>query len=172
MAPRSLSAAPGDYDELIKRSASVWMPTVDWRLWRAQIETESAFKASATSPVGAQGLAQVMPGTFRDIARASGIVGDPYDPEVNLMAGAWYMARQRAIFKAPRPETDRHNLACGAYNAGAGNIIRAQRLAGDPSGWEPVASVLPQVTGRHATETVNYVKRIRATYRRYILTGI
>lgn len=125
-------------------------------------------RAGATSPVGAMGLAQIMPATFRDI----GMKGDPYDPEVNLNAGAWYMARMRGIFKAPRPDTERHNLACAAYNAGAGHIIKAQRLAGNPVGWEPVAAVLPQVTGRHATETQNYVKRIRETYRRYILTGV
>lgn len=148
------------------------MPTVDWRLWRAQIETESAFRAGARSPVGAMGLAQVMPGTFRDIARVSGINGDPFDPEVNLNAGAWYMARMRGMFKAPRPDAERHNLACAAYNAGAGHIIRAQKLAGDPQAWEPVAAVLPQVTGRHSTETINYVKRIRATYRRYIISGL
>lgn len=148
------------------------MPSVDWRLWRAQIETESAMRAGATSPVGAMGLAQVMPATFRDISKASGIAGNPYDPEVNINAGAWYMAKQRAIFKAPRPEADKHNLACASYNAGAGNIIKAQRLAGNPEGWEPVAETLPKVTGHHSTETINYVKRIRETYRRYILTGL
>lgn len=147
------------------------MPAVDWRLWRAQIETESAMRHTARSPVGAMGLAQVMPGTFRDIARASGINGDPFDPETNLNAGAFYMARMRSVFKAPRPEIDRHNLACAAYNAGSGHIIRAQKLAGDPLGWGPVALTLPQVTGRHSTETINYVKRIRATYRRYIFSG-
>lgn len=129
-------------------------------------------RPTARSPVGAMGLAQVMPGTFRDIARQSGINGDPFDPDVNLNAGAFYMARQRSVFKTPRPEIDRHNLACAAYNAGVGHVIRAQKLAGDPLGWEPVAAVLPQVTGRHSTETINYVKRIRATYRRYLLTGI
>jgi soluble lytic murein transglycosylase-like protein len=118
------------------------------------------------------GLAQVMPATFRDISRASGISGDPFNPETNLNAGAWYMARQRAIFKAPRPEAERHNLACAAYNSGAGNIIKAQRIAGNPEGWQPVAEALPQVTGRHSTETISYVKRIRETYRRYILTGL
>jgi membrane-bound lytic murein transglycosylase F len=118
------------------------------------------------------GLAQVMPATFRDISRASGISGDPFDPETNLNAGAYYMAKQRAIFKAPRPEAERHNLACAAYNAGVGHIIKAQRIAGNPEGWEPVAAVLPQVTGRHSIETINYVRRIRETYRRYILTGL
>lgn len=100
------------------------------------------------------------------------MAGNPYAAEVNLMAGAYYMARMRGIFKAPRPEAERHNLACAAYNAGAGNIIRAQRLAGNPQGWGPVAAALPQVTGRHSAETVNYVKRIRATHARYVAQGL
>lgn len=147
------------------------MPGIDWRLWRAQVETESAFRSDAKSPVGAMGLSQIMPGTFKDISKAAGIRGNPFDPDVNLMAGAWYMAKMRATFKAPRPEIDRHNLAAASYNAGAGNIIKAQKLAGNPAGWDPVAEKLPLVTGRHSTETVNYVKRIRANYRRYLLAG-
>ena len=148
------------------------MPFIDWRLWKAQVEAESAFRAKATSPVGAMGLSQIMPATFADIGKESGISGNPYNPEINLMAGAWYMQKMRNVFKAPRPEIEKHNLACASYNAGAGNIIKAQKLAGNPAGWQPVADVLHQVTGRHSTETINYVKRIRANYRRYIITGV
>lgn len=160
-----------EYDALVKRSAETWMPSVDWRLWKAQVKAESGFRAGATSPVGAMGLSQVMPATFREIATRSGIRGNPYDPEINLMAGAWYMAKQRAIFKAPRPEVDRHNLASAAYNAGVGNIIKAQQLVGNPPEWEPVAQALPRITGHHAKETTDYVKRIRANYRAYLLSG-
>lgn len=156
---------------MIAASAAEYMPEVDWRLWKAQVQAESAFRVNATSPVGAMGLSQVMPATFREISERAGIRGNPYDPMTNLRAGAWYMARQRAIFKAPRPESDRHDLACAAYNAGAGNVIKAQRLAGNPAGWAPVAAVLHQVTGHHSTETVNYVKRIRENYRAYLLNG-
>lgn len=118
------------------------------------------------------GCAQIMPATMRDITRLSGITGSAYDPETGINAGAWYLARMRGIFKAPRPERERHNLAMASYNAGAGNIIRAQRVAGGPEDWQPVADVLDQVTGRHATETRNYVIKINATYRRYILSGL
>lgn len=147
----------------------MYMPEVDWKLWKAQVHTESAFKPNAVSPVGAQGLSQVMPSTFRDISRDSGIVGNPFDPEVNLMAGAYYMAKMRRTFKAPRPDIERHKLACASYNAGAGNIIKAQRIAGNPIEWEPVSLVLVQVTGKHSVETTNYVKRIYSTYKSYLI---
>lgn len=157
------------YDRMIAASTAMYMPEVDWRLWKAQVYTESAFKVNAVSPVGAQGLSQIMPGTFMQISKESGIVGNPFDPQTNLMAGAYYMAKMRRVYKAPRPDIERHKLACASYNAGAGNIIKAQRIAGNPKEWEPVSLVLVQVTGKHSTETVNYVKRIYGTYEKYLL---
>jgi len=147
------------------------MPSVDWRLWKAQVKAESSFKAGAISPVGAMGLSQIMPATFAEIGQRSGIKGDPFDPEVNLMAGAWYMNRQRAIFKSPRPDYERHNLAMASYNAGAGSIIKAQQLAGNPHGWQPVAEKLHLVTGKHSKETIDYVTKIRAFHRAMLIAG-
>ena len=167
--PRSSLAS--QYDRMIERSANTFMPSVDWRLWKAQVKAESAFNPLAKSPVGAQGLSQIMPATFAEIAKKSGIAGSPFDPEVNLMAGAWYMARMRNTFKAPRPEHEKHNLAMASYNAGAGHIIKAQRLAGNPAEWQPVADKLHLVTGKHAEETRNYVSTIQKYYRYYLLTG-
>lgn len=147
------------------------MPSVDWRLWKSQVKAESAFKAGAVSPVGAMGLSQIMPATFAEIGKRSGIAGNPFDPEINLMAGAWYMNQQRSIFKAPRPDFERHNLAMAAYNAGAGNIIKAQRLAENTPDWQPVADKLHLVTGRHSKETIDYVSKIRAFHRAMLISG-
>lgn len=164
--PLSFSA---DLDRIIKRSAEMYLPGVDWLLWKAQIKQESSFNCNATSPVGAQGCAQIMPATMRDISRLSGILGSAYDPEIGIAAGAFYMAQQRAIFRAPRPDFERHNLAMAAYNAGAGSIIKAQKLAGNPPEWQPVADKLHLVTGRHSHETIGYVKRIRQFHKAYLL---
>lgn len=133
---------------------------------------ESAGRAGAVSPVGAMGLAQVMPGTFADIGRKSGITGNPFDPLTNLRAGAWYMASLRKQFHTRRSADDRHSLALGSYNAGVGNIVRAQRIAGDPVEWQPVSDALPQVTGRHAKETQDYVVKIWQYYRSYVAAGL
>lgn len=168
----SLAAHGEELDPIIKRSAETWLPGVDWRLWRAQIAAESAFNCNATSPVGAMGCAQIMPATMRDISKNSGIIGNPYDPEIGINAGAFYMSRMRAIFKAPRPEKEKHNLSMASYNAGAGNIIKAQKLAGNPPNWQPVADVLHKVTGKHSKETIDYVYKINNTYHNYILRGL
>lgn len=149
----------------------MYMPEIDWKLWKAQVHTESAFNPNARSPVGAQGLSQVMPGTFMQISKESGIQGNPYDPQTNLNAGAYYMAKMRRTFKAPRPDIERHKLACASYNAGAGHIIKAQKIAGNPIDWQPVSLVLVQVTGKHSVETTNYVKRIYRTYQTYLIVS-
>lgn len=103
-----------------------------------------------------------MPGTWNDVTLAMGLgLVDRTTAEVSLQAGAFYMARQRAIWKAPRPEADRHDLAMASYNAGAGNIIKAQRLCGEPALYPAIMACLPRVTGHHAKETLGYAPAIR-----------
>ncbi|MBM1504430.1 lytic transglycosylase domain-containing protein, partial [Sulfitobacter mediterraneus] len=77
----------------------------DWlKLFRANIEIESAFRQSAVSSAGAIGLGQLMPATARDL----GV--DPRDPLQNLDGSARYLAMMLELFGDPR-------LALAAYNA-------------------------------------------------------
>lgn len=146
----------------IKDSAARWMPGVDWRLWAAQVYQESRFNCRAVSPAGAQGCTQIMPGTWGDISNRLGWqVADPFSAELNIEAGAYYMAQMRAVWTSKRPEKERHDLAMASYNAGAGNILKAQKLAGGALDWSTVALKLPDVTGQHSRETINYVHSIR-----------
>jgi soluble lytic murein transglycosylase-like protein len=153
---------PERFQAPLKRSAGRWLPGVDWRLWAAQVYQESRFNCKAVSPVGARGCAQVMPGTWKDVSTSLGWqAADPFSADLGIEAGAYYMARMRAVWKFPRPEKDRHDLAMASYNAGAGHIIRAQKLAGGALHWPPVATKLPEVTGKHSRETIMYVQLIR-----------
>jgi len=63
-----------------------------------------------TSRAGAMGLMQLMPGTYRDLARTHGLGPDPYDPRDNILAGAAYLSVLRARFGYPG--------LFAAYNAG------------------------------------------------------
>jgi soluble lytic murein transglycosylase-like protein len=160
---------PDRYDLQIRLAARHWLPGVDWRLYKAQLIQESQLNPAAVSPVGAKGLAQFMPGTWQQWQQKSGTHLSPHDPAQAIEAGAWYMGNLRLIWRSPRPEVDRHNLAMASYNAGAGNIIKAQRACGNPPGYEAIMACLPQITGRHAAETRGYAPRIRAIYVRLML---
>lgn len=82
-------------------------------LLEAVVWQESRWRANAVSPAGARGLAQLMPGTARDL----GV--DPDDPFANLEGGARYLRQQLDRFDG---DLER---ALAAYNAGPGRVIRS-----------------------------------------------
>jgi hypothetical protein len=84
----------------------------------------------------------------------------PFDAEFAIESGAYHMAKQRAIWHMDRSEYDRHSLALASYNAGAGHLIQAQKLANGAVQYAPIAQHLPTVTGDDAIETTNYVAKV------------
>ena len=63
----------------------------DWRNFKAQAIAESKLTTDAKSYVGAEGIMQIMPGTFDEIKRRNKFVkGSVMDPKVNIRAGVWY----------------------------------------------------------------------------------
>lgn len=83
---------------------------IDPDLFLRLVQQESAFNPAAVSPVGAMGLAQLMPATAQEL----GV--DPNDPIQNLQGGARYLRQQLDTFGGDP------SLALAAYNAGAGNV--------------------------------------------------
>ena len=82
-------------------------------LIEALVWQESRWQAGAVSPVGARGLAQLMPGTAREL----GV--DPNDPFANLEGGARYLRAQLDRFGGDVEK------ALAAYNAGPGRVIKS-----------------------------------------------
>jgi len=141
-------------------------PAFNWRHFKAQAIAESRLKENAASHVGAVGLMQIMPPTYKEITkRHLYIKGSSNDPKWNIAAGISYNRSIWNIFKADRPFQDRLDFMFGAYNAGKGNIIQAQkrakRLGINPDVWSSIEQTLPQVTGRHSKETLDYVGKIK-----------
>lgn len=145
------------------------MPHADWRLLKAQCIAESALDPFAVSPVGAQGLCQFMPNTWADMQKRNADLVSPFIPESSIYAAAMYMADLNRFWRSPRPHKDRYCLAMASYNAGAGNLVKAQRLATDKVHCEPIMSELYQVTGHHSRETCGYIKRIMRIYPQLLL---
>jgi len=114
----------------------------------------------ARSPVGAEGIAQFMPGTAKDVWERMGYrTVNPRAAGPSIKAGAFYMADLRGKWKAERPEKDRMQLAQASYNAGFGNLLKSQRKCGGNL-WTDISPCLRLVTGRHHKETLTYVERI------------
>lgn len=82
-------------------------------LIEALVWQESRWRSGAVSPVGARGLAQLMPGTARELGVNAA------DPFANLEGGARYLRAQMDRFGGDVEK------ALAAYNAGPGRVIKS-----------------------------------------------
>ncbi|MBZ2178495.1 MAG: lytic transglycosylase domain-containing protein [Acidobacteriota bacterium] len=96
--------------QLVENAANHY--NVDPLLVHAVIAVESNYNPYAVSPVGAQGLMQLMPGTARQLG-----VRNAFDAEENIRAGVRHLRDLQDQYKDDR-------LALAAYNAGAGAVNR------------------------------------------------
>lgn len=155
------------YDTHFKKySKHFFGPTFSWHHFKAQAIAESRLKKNAISRVGAKGIMQIMPETFKEIKRKSRVLkGSREHPKWSIAAGIWYNRSLWKMWKAERPLQDRLDFMFGSYNAGKGNILKAQVLAKklnlDPNLWSSIVKTLSSITGKHSTETIGYVKKIK-----------
>lgn len=105
--PKYRGSYKGPYIEMARAAARRHGVPED--LFLRLVNQESRFKPKARSHKGAIGLAQLMPGTAKDL----GV--DPHDPQQNLEGGARYLKMMYDQFGSWR-------LALAAYNAGPGAV--------------------------------------------------
>ena len=105
--------SPGELEPLIHEVSQ--QHNLPPSLIKAVIRVESNFNPGATSPKGAQGLMQLMPGTADDLQ-----VVNPYDAQENVWAGTRYLKMLLEKFNYRLP------LALAAYNAGPKRVDQHQ----------------------------------------------
>ena len=147
-------------------------PAFDWRYFKAQGFAESGLKPTAKSWVGARGIMQLMPSTYREIASHRPEFGPIDQPEWNIAAGIMHDRYLWDLWRKNIDEDDRHHFMFASYNAGEGTINRALVAAlkkgGGPE-WSSIVEIAPTVQRWRYTETLGYVRRIDSTYAK--LTG-
>jgi soluble lytic murein transglycosylase-like protein len=89
------------------------------------VRTESEFKTTATSHVGAIGLTQLMPATARGMRRGT-TVADLRNPAINLSIGFRYLREMLRKYDGDA------ELALTAYNRGPGTVDRVLKRGGNP----------------------------------------
>ncbi|ESK46165.1 lytic transglycosylase domain-containing protein [Acinetobacter oleivorans] len=127
------------FDHIIKQAAL--QHGVSEGLIKAVMHTESGFNVNARSPVGAQGLMQLMPATARRFN-----VTNAFDAQQNIFAGAKYLSWLLKRFGGNT------QMALAAYNAGEGNV---DKYGGIPP----------------FRETQDYVRRVTSRYQNLYSSG-
>lgn len=130
----NIQAAP-DLQGIIREAAARYQLPEAWIT--EVIRAESNGNARAVSPKGAQGLMQIMPGTWDYLRRKLRLGSNPFAVRDNVMAGSAYLRELYDRFGFPG--------CLAAYNAGPGRY----------ASWVKGKRGLPR-------ETVNYVSKITA----------
>lgn len=148
---------PLKYTEYVEKYAEQYK--VPKTLIYAIIKTESDFQSNAVSRVGAVGLMQMMPSTFKDITEnflyENLDTGMLYDPETNIRYGVFYLSWLKTFY-------DNWDCVLAAYNGGLGNVdkwLKDKDISED--GKTLIVKNIP------FEETRNYVKKVNKAEEKY-----
>lgn len=153
------------YKKATKRFFSIGL---DYRWFKSQGMAESNLNPFAVSPVSAKGIMQIMDPTRRDLDKKLGTSGNPFDARWSIMAGVYYNSYLYKQWSSPRPELDRLALMFASYNAGLGNILKAQKncnlygveAINECNLWASIKDQGHSVSSWKEEETIGYVSRI------------
>lgn len=157
---------------------------IDPSLGLAIARVESAFNPKAISKDGfsSKGLFQLLDSTGKEVHENSGISQPykPFDPSMNTFLGMGHFRKLLDIFSKDSQLTssikahgahsadDLEKLAVAAYNAGEGNVARAQAKALqnglDPGVFNNIKKFLPEITKSY----VDKVGSLRLEFAQYI----
>lgn len=139
-----------------KYSKRYFGPFFDWHWFKAQAIVESTLSVRAQSPIGATGLMQITPHTYKHLIRANNPhFGSLNNPRWNIAGGIWYdHYLYSSQYWAKLAARQRLYFAFASYNAGLGGVLKACRRVPDK------VTTWSQVAPYAAHETRDYVARI------------
>lgn len=157
------------YDDTFRRySKRYFGAAFDWRWFKAQGMAESNLDSAATSRVGARGVMQLMPSTYKYIQSRLPEFGAIDDPEWNIAAGIMHDRYLWKLWEKQVTGDERFKFMFASYNAGERTIGRAadsaRIFAGGTPGWRHVEQVAPRVPRWIYRETLGYVRQIDSNY--------
>jgi soluble lytic murein transglycosylase-like protein len=166
-------AVTSEYDPIFRKySKRYFSVAFDWRHFKAQAMAESNLDPRARSRVGARGLMQLMPTTFRLITTRRREFTSIDDPEWNIAAGILHDRDTWRLWEKEVPADRRHPFMFATYNAGEGPITRAAAMARakklDHASWPSIEQVAPDIPRWRYRETLGYVRTIDSNYRRLL----
>ena len=156
----------------------------DWKMLAAIAYVESKFDTTARSYRGAQGLMQIMPSTYRHLLSKMGESDTlAQNVELDVKVAVRYLNDLSNLFSFIN-EKERINYMLGSYNGGSNHIFDAMRIARKNGvnryNWSSLTPVLislkdPEVYMDSvcqygvfdATETLQYVNRVKRKYKEY-----
>jgi len=156
----------------------------DWKMLAAIAYVESKFDTTARSYRGAQGLMQIMPSTYRHLLSKMGESDTlAQNVELDVKVAVRYLNDLSNLFSFIN-EKERINYMLGSYNGGSNHIFDAMRIARKNGvnryNWSSLTPVLvslkdPEVYTDSvcqygmfdATETLQYVNRVKRKYKEY-----
>lgn len=156
----------------------------DWKMLAAIAYVESKFDTSARSGRGAQGLMQIMPATYRHTLAKMGVPDTmAQNVELDVRVAVRYLDELSSLFNFIN-EKERINYILGSYNGGSNHIFDAMRIARKNGlnrySWSSLRPVLASLSDPEvyndsvclygsfdATETLQYVDRVRRKYNEY-----
>ncbi len=145
---------PRQYVEIVEENAEHF--DIDKALLYAIIKTESGFDKNAVSSVGAKGLTQITPDTFKWLQTKT---GDNYEedalfePEISIYYGAYFL--DMLLDEFGNTET-----AIAAYHAGRGKV---NEWLADPR-ISPDGETLENIPYK---DTAGYVKKVMKNTEKY-----
>ena len=161
------------YDSLMQQIGAEF--GLDWIMLTALAAQESKFDPTVVSRAGAVGIMQVIP-KYSELTADSLLI-----PEINIREGARILT-EHILHYSYMDSLESWSFALATYNAGAGHIADARRIAmdhnRDPNKWADVSpSLLKKMEPKYyeqtrhgyarGIETVQYVQNILNRYNTY-----